>query len=117
MGKDFDNAIEKHINFLKNNLEFQNKYASKFSEILQKMDIFHNDENEETQDNNQENEDNNPSNENENEDTSDDKEQSKDEETTAGLDSDYNIEEYKLDEQLVDTDSDQQSSDQVIQKK
>ena len=41
----------------------------------------------------------------------------KEEETTAGLDSDYSIEEYKLDEQLVDTDSDQQSNETVIQKK
>ena len=40
--KDFDQVIEKHINFLKENLEFQNKYSSKFSEILQQMEIFKN---------------------------------------------------------------------------
>ena len=33
------------------------------------------------------------------------------------MDSDYDIDEYKLDEQLVDTDSDKQSNEQVIQKK
>ena len=38
--KDFDHSIEKHINFLKDNLEDQNKYSSKFSEIFQNMDIF-----------------------------------------------------------------------------
>ena len=32
------------------------------------------------------------------------------------LDSDYDIDEYKLDEQLVDTNSDKQSNEQVIQK-
>ena len=32
------------------------------------------------------------------------------------LDSDYDIDEYKLDEQLIDTDSDKQSNEQVIQK-
>ena len=42
---------------------------------------------------------------------------SKEQETEASLDSDYDIDEYKLDEQLVDTDSDKQSSEQVIQKK
>ena len=47
----------------------------------------------------------------------DKKDQNKDEETEASLDSDYDIDEYKLDEQLVDTDSDKQSSEQVIQKK
>ena len=44
--KDFDQAIEKHINFLKENLEDQQKYSSKFSEILQKMDILQNEEDE-----------------------------------------------------------------------
>ena len=33
------------------------------------------------------------------------------------MDSDYNIDEYKLDEQLVDTDSDKQSNEKVIQKR
>ena len=51
--KDFDNAIEKYINFLKENVESQDKYSSKFSEILEKMDIFQNDENEEARDDNQ----------------------------------------------------------------
>ena len=41
----------------------------------------------------------------------------RDQETEASLDSDYDIDEYKLDEQLVDSDSDQQTSEQVIQKK
>ena len=47
----------------------------------------------------------------------DKKDQNKDDETEASLDSDYDIDEYKLDEQLVDTDSDKQSNEQVIQKK
>ena len=37
---EFDQSITKHIPFLKDNLEDQNKYSSKFSEILQEMDIF-----------------------------------------------------------------------------
>ena len=47
----------------------------------------------------------------------DQKDQNKEESTQASLDSDYDIEEYKLDEELVDTDSDKQSSQQVIEKK
>ncbi len=115
--KDFDNAIEKDINFLKDNLEHQDIYSSKFSEILQKMDIFQTDENEETQENNQDNENNNSSNQEDESDTDDNREQNKDDETTSSLDSDYSIDEYKLDEQLVDTDSDQQSNETLIQKK
>ena len=115
--KDFDKAIEKHIDFLKENMEFQNKYSLKFSEILEEMEIFQNEDNEDTKEENQEDGQNNPSNDNQESDSEDKKDQNKEEETNASLDSDYDIDEYKLDEQLFDTDSDQQSSDQVVQKK
>ena len=115
--KDFDQAIQHHIKFLKENLESQNDYASKFSEILQKMEIFQNDEDEKKNEDNQENEQQNPSNDNQENDSEDKKDQNKEEETEASLDSDYDIDEYKLDEQLVDTDSDKQSNEQIVQKK
>ena len=115
--KDFDKVIEKHIKFLEENLEYQNKYSSKFSEILQEMEIFQNEDNEETKEENQDNGQNNPSNDDSESDSEDKKEQNKEEETETSLDSDYDIDEYKLDEQLVDTDSDQQSNEQVFQKK
>ena len=60
--KDFDKAIEKHLEFLKENVESQSKYSLKFSEILQQMEIFQNEENEQTNDENQDNSPNNPSN-------------------------------------------------------
>ena len=113
---DFNQAIEKHIEFLKKNVESQNKFSSKFSEILKEMDIFQNDENEETKEENQDDGQNNPSNDDQENNDEDKKEQNKDEEAQASLDSDYDIDEYRLDEQLVDTDSDQQSNEQVIQK-
>ena len=115
--KEFDQVIEKHIKFLKENLEYQNKYSSKFSEILQEMEIFKNEDNEETKEENQDNDQNNQSNNDQESDSEDKKDQNKEEETEASLDSSYDIDEYKLDEQLVDTDSDQQSSEQVLQKK
>ena len=113
---DFNQAIEKHIEFLKKNVESQNKFSSKFSEILKEMDIFQNDENEESKEENQDDGQNNPSNDDQENNDEDKKEQNKEEETEASLDSDYDIDEYRLDEQLVDTDSDQQSNEQVIQK-
>ena len=115
--KDFDQVIEKHIDFLKKNLESQNEYSSKFSEILQEMDIFQNEDNEETKEENQNEDQNNPSNDDQQSDNDDKKDQNKEDETQASLDSDYDIDEYKLDEQLVDTESDKQSNEQVIQKK
>ena len=115
--KDFDQVIEKHIKFLKENLEYQNKYSSKFSEILQEMEIFQNEDDEDSKEENQDNDQNNQLNNDQESDSEDKKDQNKEEETEASLDSSYNIDEYKLDEQLVDTDSDQQSSEQVLQKK
>ncbi len=115
--KDFDKVIEKHVKFLKENLEFQGKYSSKFSEILKEMEIYQNEDNEESKEENQDDGQNNPSNDDQENQNEDKKDQNKEEETEASLDSDYDIDEYKLDEQLVDTDSDQQSSEQVIQKK
>ena len=45
--KDFSSSIDKHLDFLNKNLEDQDNYGLKFSEILQNMDIFNsnNDEN------------------------------------------------------------------------
>ena len=114
---EFDQSISKHIKFLKENLENQNKYSSKFSEILEQMDIFESEDNEETKEENPDEGQDNPSNDEEQSDSEDKKDQNKDEETEASLDSDYNIDEFKMDEQLVDTDSEKESSEQVIQKK
>ncbi len=115
--KDFDKSIFEHIEFFKQNLENQNIYSSKFSQILQEMDIFQSEENEEKRDENLEDNKENQSSENEDSEDEDKKDPDKQDETEASLDSDYNIDEYKLDEQLVDTESDEQNSKQVIQKK
>ena len=113
---DFDQSINKHLKFLKDNLEDQSKYSSRFSEILQEMDIFQTDDNEEAKNENNEDSQNNPSDEDQNSESEDDKDQNKQDETEVNLDTDYDISEYKLDEQLVDTDSEKQSDQQVIQK-
>ena len=50
--KDFTTSIDKHINFLSKNLENQNNYSLKFSEILENMEVFssNNEENTENYD-------------------------------------------------------------------
>ena len=115
--KDFDKSIFEHIEFFKQNLEDQNIYSSKFSQILQEMDIFQSEENEEKKDENPEDNQENQSSENDDSEDEDKKDPDKQDQTETSLDSDYNIDEYKLDEQLVDTESDEQNSEQVIQKK
>ena len=115
--KDFNQSISKHINFLKDSFEDQDIYGSKFSKILQEMDIFQTEDNEESKEHDQNEDQNNPSNDDENSNSEDQIDENKKQETEASLDSDYDIDEYKLDEQLVDTDADQQNSEQVIQKR
>ena len=114
--KDFDQAIDEHFDFLKENLEYQQKYSSKFSEILQEMDIFQTDEADESEEENSKQGQDNPSNEDQNSENDDDKDQHLQDQTEATMESDYDIDEYKLDEQLIDADSENQTNDQIIQK-
>src|SRR6056300_373841 len=94
-----------------------NFWEQEFYKLLQDMDIFQTEDNEETKEDNRDEGQDNPSNDDQESESEDQKDENKEQETEASLDSDYDIDEYKLDEQLVDTDSDKQSSEQVIQKK
>ena len=77
--KDFDKVMNKHIEFLKENLEYQNEYSSKFSKILQEMDIFKNEDNEETRKENQDDGQNNPSNDDQDSNSDDSRDENKNE--------------------------------------
>ena len=108
---DFKNSLGKHVSFLKKNLENQDVYNAKFSQLLQDMEIFDSSDDENQRNDQQENEqDNNPNKDNDN---NPDGEQ---EENQNGIDGDYDFNDFEMDEQLVDTDSDEQSSEKVLQK-
>ncbi len=115
--KDFENAIEKHKEFLLKNLENQNIYSSKFSEILEEMDIFQSEDEDEKKEENQDQGQDNPSNEDENNEKEDNKDEKDENVSEASMDADYSVDEFNFDEQLSDTESDEQSSEQVAQKK
>ena len=116
--KDFNASIEKHIEFLTDNMEDQDNYSSKFSEILENMTVLSsnnekNDEEYSEQDNEQ---DNRPDN------NDDSKSDGKDEEgkqddiqnsLVAGLD----VSDQQMNEQLEDSDSLKESIESVLQKK
>ena len=112
--KDFNSSIDQYINFLKENLKDQNSYNSKFSEILEGMKIF-NSENDKNEDKDENEQDNKSNNEDKNKSEEEDK-KNKQEQTQATLDAGYDINEYQIDEQLVDTDSSKESSENVLQK-
>ena len=114
--KDFENSIEKHREFLMNNLEDQNTYSSKFSQILEEMDIFQSDEDNQKEEENPDQGQDNPSNDDQNSDKEDNKDENNDQETQASLDADYSIDEFNLDEQLNEIETDDQNSEQIIKK-
>jgi cobaltochelatase CobT len=114
--KDFDLSINKHIDFLNKKLEDQNSYSLKFSKIFEEMDIFNSendedknqDENKETEQENKPNNDDDQSNENQ--------EKKRQDESQTNLDKGSDINEYQMNEQLVDTDSSKESSENILQK-
>ena len=113
---DFKTSLDKHLNYLNKNLENQEIYNSKFSQLLQKMEIFKSENyDEEENQKNEDEQDNNLNRDAENESQSD-QEKSQQEQDQNGIDADYDLDEYRMDEQLVDTDSDKQSSETVFQK-
>ena len=111
---EFESTLGKHKDFLNKNITNQEIYNSKFSELLQKIEIFENEE-DETQDRNQESDDQN-NNSNDSNQSDNDQDMNKQDANQDGIDADYDINEFRMDEQLVDTDSEQQSSEQIIQK-
>jgi cobaltochelatase CobT len=114
--KDFEQSIEKHKKFLQDNMQNQNNYSSRFSKILEEMDIFQSEEDNETKEENQDQGQDNPSNDDQNQDAEDNKDENNDQETQASLDADYNVDEFNLDEQPLDDESNEQSSEQIVQK-
>ena len=113
---DFKTSLDKHLNYLNKNLENQEIYNSKFSQLLQEMEIFKSENyDEEENQKNEDEQDNNLNRDAENESQSD-QEKSQQEQDQNGIDTDYDLDEYRMDEQLVDTDSDKQSSESVFQK-
>jgi len=114
---DFEKSFGKYLNFLIENVADQKEYNKKFSEILEEMDIF--DDTDETQD--QENDQNSENQGEENLNNKDDDNNDNQDKKTEGEDqnkfeSEYDFSEHKMDEQLIDSDSEKQSSETVIQK-
>ena len=81
------------------------------------MDIFQTEDEENAEDHHENEPQDNQAKDDQENDNKDEKDQNKDKETEASLESDYDINEYKIEEQLIDTDSDKQSSEQVSQRR
>ena len=115
--KDFKSSLDQHLHYLSKNLENQENYNSKFSKLLEKMEIFDSDDSDEKQDNLQDDkeQDNNPNKDSDDQSAGDENKTQQDEDLN-GIDTDYDFNEYSMEEELVNTDSEQQSSETIIQK-
>ena len=115
--KQLDSSIGKHIDFLKNNLENQNNYSLKFSEIFENMNFFKSD-NEDNKDNKdeKENEQESESKSNDDDKSDDKKEDDKQNETLSSLDAGFDISDQQINEELDDSDSEEKIAENVVQK-
>ena len=114
--KDFEKSVDKHKKFLQENLENQNNYNSRFSMIFDEMEIFQTDENEEKKEENQDQGKDDHSKDDHDKETEDNRDENDDQKAQASLDTDYKSDEFSLDDQLSENDSDEQKSEQIIQK-
>jgi len=115
--KDFTSSIDKHLDFLKKNLEHQKNYSSKFSEILESMDVFNSNNDENNKDDDEKNNEQDNKLENNDDNQSDGKEEaSEQDETLTSLDAGFDLSEQQMDEELEDSDSLKESTENIIQK-
>ena len=115
--KDFTSSIDKHLDFLNKNLENQDNYSSKFSEILENMDVFNSNNDENSNDDNEKDNEQENKSENDDDSQSDGKEdKNKQDETQTSLDAGFDLSDQQMEEQINDSDSVKETNENVIHK-
>jgi cobaltochelatase CobT len=115
--KDFNLSIDKHLDFLNKNLEDQDSYGLKFSEILESMDVFNSNNNENNEDYDEKDNKQESKSENNDENQSDDKEdENKKDEAQVSLDAGFDLSAQQMSKLLEDSESLKESTENVIQK-
>ncbi len=114
--KDFDKNFDNHLNYLIDNFENQENYNSKFSQLLEKMDIFENDQNQESNQNqdNQNQSNNDTSRDEENNDKQDS--QDKVSEDQLSVETDYDVNQFRMEEDSEQSEESGESLERVTQK-
>jgi len=114
--KDFDKCLIDHLSYLEQNIEHQDIYNLKFSQLLEKMDIFenmqdhHNHENKDSQ--NQANDESKDNNENDESSDNPDK-KSEDQLTTEA---DYDVNQFRIEEDADKADDTGEGLEKITQK-
>jgi len=115
--KDFDFSIEKHIEFLKDNMEYQNKYSLKFSEILENINVLSsNNEKNEEEDNEKDSEQDDKSENSDDGKSDEQNKEDKTDESLSSLDAGFDLSDQQIDDQLEDSDSLKENTENVQKK-
>ena len=115
--KDFISSIDGHLDFLSRNLENQNSYSLKFSEILENMNVFNSNDNEDNEDDDKKNDEQENKSENNDDNQSDDKrDENKKDEAQTSLNAGFDLSEQQMDEQVENSESLKESTESVMQK-
>ena len=112
--KEFDECISDHIDFFNKNIENQEIYNKKFSEIIESMNLM--DSNDETQDKDSQEKENNNENNQKNEDADDKQNERQDNEEKISIDGSFDINEFRMEENSMDSEGSEQNMEQVNQK-
>ena len=115
--KDFSSSIDKHLDFLKKNLENQDKYSLKFSEIFQNMDVFNSNTDQKNKDDDKKDNEQENKSEHNDDNQSDGKEnENKQDETLTSLDTGFDLNDQQMDEQLENSESLKDNAENILHK-
>ena len=115
--KDFSSSIDEHLGFLNKNLEDQDIYSLKFSEIFRNMDIFKSNNDENNKDGEEKDKKQEDKSENSDDNQSDGKEdKNKQDDAQKSLDTGFDLSDQQMDEQLEDSESFKESKESIVQK-
>ena len=110
--KMFGKKLNNKINFFKQNIHNQEIFNSTFSKIIESMDIGENSEEKD-----QENESETNNNENQNDNKNDENEKNKLEMNQSSFEEEFDLNEIKMDESLVDPSSESDDSPKIIERR
>ena len=111
---DLDKTIGKHKKYLIKNIHDQNLFNSVFSKIIQDLNII--DSNDNTENNQKDNNDENEETSNQNNKNETDESTSTEKEEDKLIDNDYDVNEFRMDEQLAESENQDLLEENVMQK-
>ena len=114
--KDFTSSIDNHLDFLIKNLEDQDNYSLKFSEILENMDVFNSNDDENNKDDEKNNEQEDKSDNNDDKQSDGKEDKNKQDESQTNLNAGFDLSDQQIDEQLEDPESLKKNIENVMQK-